>query len=104
MIQFFNTEEQLNQRRTQLQQKIATCQDNFILYGYVKELEQVEDKLQKLNSMNIVLYEDDFEKLISGDVVIKGEHRIALSDIGYHNMFVMVSQKFAEFMGQSKKQ
>ncbi len=39
----------------------------------------------------IVLEYEDFEKLIAGEIVLKDEVKIILSDIGWHNMITIVA-------------
>ena len=40
----------------------------------------------------IILDQNDFEKLIRGEVVQKDDVQIALSDIGYHQMIEIVEE------------
>lgn len=53
--------------------------------------------------MNISLTKEDFEKLISGEIIQKGEHKIALQDIGYHEMFRMVGELYSKWLKKGYK-
>jgi len=44
----------------------------------------------------ILLDYDDFEKLVEGKIVKKGDVEIALSDIGYYNMIELIISKTKE--------
>ena len=46
--------------------------------------------------MNIVLDQEDFRKLISGEIVHKGSTKIVLSDIGYDVMIKEINRKIHE--------
>lgn len=48
MVYTYLTIQELKTRRDQLNKKIKDCKDAFFIYGYVNELEEVEQKIQEL--------------------------------------------------------
>lgn len=49
-----------------------------------------------MSKKRVLLTEEDFKALISGEIVEKDNVQIALQDIGYYNMYYIISKQVEE--------
>jgi len=52
---------------------------------------------------NILLNDDDFQKLTKGEVIEKDGIKIALQDIGYATMIDILDENYNDYLNDQKK-
>jgi hypothetical protein len=53
----------------------------------------------KVPNKRILLTEEDFKTLVSGNILVKDDVEIALQDIGYHNMIRIIERLQSDMGG-----